>query len=486
MEPLLLAIDSGTSSTRALAFNLEGRLVDSDRHEIAQHFPHPGWVEQDAAQIWDLTLRAAGTVLQRNPGRVATIGITNQRETIVFWSRRTAEPLAPAIVWQDRRTADFCDQLREAGHEPWLQKHTGLIIDPYFSASKIRWALDHWPEVRSAADSGDLAVGTIDSWILYKLSGAHLTDASNASRTQLMDLGSAQWLPEALELFAIPPQALPAIAPTAGLLAETHLFGAPISITGMAGDQQAATIGQGCNRPGLVKCTYGTGIFMLGHAGDTPPTSHHRLLATYLASSPRSYALEGSVFVGGDAIKWLRDGLKLIERAEDSERLARSLPDNGGVWFVPAFNGLGAPWWEPRARGTLTGISGGTTTAHIARAALEAMSQQTADLLDAFRADGVSPQSLRVDGGMVKNSWLCQDIANTSGLAVEVPANIETTALGAAMLAGVGYGLFANLDEAAAVMIKPGNSYAPALAEDDRLARRVGWKRAVGQALAGV
>ncbi len=484
MEPLVLAIDSGTGSTRALAFDLAGRLVDSARAELAPQFPQPGWVEQDAADIWRKTLVVAGTLLQRR--RVAAIGLANQRETIVFWSRNSGEPLAPAIVWQDRRTADYCDRLRADGHEPLLQRKTGLVVDPYFSASKIRWALDHWPDVRAAADRGDLAVGTIDSWILCKLSGVHLTDASNASRTQLMDLHKAEWSTELLDLFGIPGAILPAIAPTAGLLAETRLFGPPVPITGMAGDQQAATIGQGCLERGQAKCTYGTGLFLLGNAGGAPPKSGNRLLATFLASSPQCYALEGSAFVGGSAVQWLRDRLRLIAHADDTEALARSVPDSGGVTFVPAFNGLGAPWWEARARGTLAGLSGGTGIAHIVRATLEAMGQQTADLLEAFRADGVAPETLRIDGGMVKNQWLCQDIADSCGLVVERPANIETTALGAAMLAAVGIGLFPGLQQAAAAMAHTGRRFEPMLAEDARQRRRANWKRAIAQTRAGI
>lgn len=485
MEPLLLAIDSGTTSTRALAFDLAGRIVDVSQHPITQHYPKPGWVEHDAAEIWHLSWKAAAEVMDRVGDRVTAIGLTNQRETVVFWSRRTGEPLAPAIVWQDRRTADLCAELKAGGHEARVQSTTGLLLDPYFSATKIRWTMERRGEVRAAAESGDLAIGTVESWLLFKLTGAHLTDASNASRTLLMDLGKAQWSPEMLDLFGVPASALPAIAPTAGLIAETHMFGRPLFVSGLAGDQQAATIGQGCDRPGLAKCTYGTGIFLLANAGSQPPVSRNRLLSTFLSSAPEAYALEGSIFVGGDAVKWLRDGLGIVDAASETEAMARSVADSGGVVFVPAFAGLGAPHWQPNARGTLTGITGGTTRAHIVRATLEAMGQQTADLIDTFRADGVVPSALRVDGGMVANEWLCQDIADATGLPVERPRSIETTGLGAAMLAGVGVGQFANLAEAGAAMVHADRRFEPQGA-GGRPARRAAWQRAVAQTLAGV
>jgi glycerol kinase len=486
MEPLILAIDSGTTSTRALAFSLSGEIVDVAQHPITQHFPRPGWVEHDAAQIWQLSFQAALEVMGRVGERVVAIGLTNQRETITFWSRRTGEPLAPAIVWQDRRTADACAALKAGGHEARVQATTGLLLDPYFSATKIRWTLDNNAEVRAAAQSGDLAIGTVESWLLFKLTGAHLTDASNASRTLLMDLDTATWSAEMLDLFGVPAAALPAIAPTAGLIAETRLFGRPLFVSGLAGDQQAATIGQGCDRPGLAKCTYGTGIFLLANAGARPPLSRNRLLSTYLSSAPQAYALEGSIFVGGDAVKWLRDGLGIVDAASETEAMARSVPDSAGVVFVPAFAGLGAPHWQPHARGTLTGITGGTTRAHIVRATLEAMGQQTADLIDTFRADGVMPSSLRVDGGMVANEWLCQDIADATGLPVERPRSIETTGLGAAMLAGVGVGQFASLADAGKAMVHADRRFEPKADTGERQVRRAAWQRAVTQTLAGI
>ena len=486
MGDLILAIDSGTTSTRALAFDLSGRIVAVAQHAITQHYPAPGHVEHDAAEIWRLTDQAVREVLAKVGDRVHAIGLTNQRETIVFWSRRSGEPLSPAIVWQDRRSADICETLRAGGHEPRVQDLTGLLLDPYFSGTKIRWALENWPQVKAAADSGDLALGTVESWLLFKLSGQHLTDASNASRTLLMDLGTAEWSADMIDLLGVPAAALPAICPTAGLLAETRLYGRPLMISGIAGDQQAATIGQGCSEPGMAKCTYGTGIFMLANAGSTPPASRNRLLSTFLSSAPRAYALEGSIFVGGNAVKWLRDGLGILDTVAESSALAASVPDSGGVTFVPAFAGLGAPHWEPQARGLLTGLTAGTTRAHIVRATLEAMGQQTADLIDAFAADGVTPSSLRVDGGMVANEWLCQDLADATGLPVERPQSIETTGLGAAMLAGVGSGLFQTLADAEASMVHADRRFEPANSADARAARRKAWGRAVEQTLAGL
>jgi len=479
----ILTIDSGTTSTRALAFNLSGDIAAVAQFPLTQRFPQPGWVEHDAAEIWALTRHAIDTVLAEIPA-VATIAITNQRETIVFWSRATGEPLAPAIVWQDRRTADVTTRLRAEGHEAAVQSTTGLLLDPYFSATKIAWTLENVPAVAAAAASGDLAVGTIDSWLIWKLTQgkSHITDASNASRTLLMNLDSASWSPAMASLFGVPLEILPAIVPTSGRLAFSSLYNLPI--TGMAGDQQAATIGQGCLSPGLVKCTYGTGIFMLANAGSEPPVSRHRLLSTWLTTG--HYALEGSIFVGGDAVKWLRDGLGILDAASQSEAMAKSVPDTGGVTFVPAFAGLGAPHWEPLARGLVTGITGGTTRAHIVRATLEAMGQQTADLLDAFVSDGVVPTAIKVDGGMVVNTWLCQDIADATGLPVERPRCIETTGLGAAMLAATGAGLFPSLDAAAAAMVHSDKRFEPQQQADARQSRRAGWKRAVAQTIAGL
>jgi glycerol kinase len=421
---------------------------------------------------------------------VAAIGIANQRETVIFWSRETGAPLAPAIVWQDRRTAETTARMRAEGHEAAVQAATGLLLDPYFSATKIGWAMANWSEVSAAAERNDLALGTVDSWLVWGLTEGrtHLTDATNASRTMLMDLAGLHWRPELLRLFGVPFAALPSIAPSWGRLADVRMFGSPVPLAGIVGDQQAATIGQACLSPGDAKCTYGTGIFLLANAGEAPPISRNRLLSTLLATdgAARRYALEGSIFVGGDAVKWLRDGLGILDTAAQSEVLAQSVADSGGVSFVPAFAGLGAPHWQPDARGLISGITGGTTRAQIVRATLEAMSEQTADLIDAFAADGVVPAVLRVDGGMSANNWLCQDIADTTGVVVERPRTIETTALGAAMLAAVGSGLYPSLEVAAERMVAMERRFSPRIDQTARAVRRAAWRRAVAQTLAGL
>jgi glycerol kinase len=486
--PLILAIDEGTTSTRAVAFDLAGNIVESEGAPLTQHYPQPGWVEHDAAEIWERTLGCARTVADRvGVERIAAIGITNQRETVVFWDRRTGEPLSNAIVWQDRRTAELCERLRGEGLEPMVQARTGLLLDPYFSGTKIAWAMSNWAAVAQAARDGTLALGTVDSYLLFRLTEGrvHATDATNASRTLLMNLATCEWDDELIERLATPRAALPTIVDCAGPIGETTLFGRPIPITGCAGDQQAASIGQGCLTPGLVKATYGTGTFVLAHAGPTPPVSRHRLLSTaaWRLGGAAAYAIEGSIFVAGSAVQWLRDGLGIIDSSAETEALARSVRDSGGVHFVPAFAGLGAPYWRADARGLLTGLTGGTTRAHIVRACLEAMSHQTADLFDALAADGVTPSCVRVDGGMVANDWMCQDLADMLGIKVERPKVIETTALGAAMLAAVGAGLFPSL-EAAQSMWQPDRVFTPALDADTRVARRAGWRRAIEQVLA--
>jgi glycerol kinase len=481
MSDFILVIDEGTTSTRAMLFDADGACHGASARELTQHYPQPGRVEHDAAEIWRETLAAAGAMVVKagGPGRIAAIGITNQRETLVFWDKTTGEPLAPAIVWQDRRTAAMCREMRERGLEPMVQHRTGLLLDPYFSASKIAWAMENWPEVRDAGER--LAIGTIDSWLIWKLTkGLHVTDATNAGRTALMALGSGAWDDGLVELFKAPRASLPEIMDCAGRIGETKAFGAAIPICGVAGDQQAASIGQACLSRGDTKATFGTGAFVLTHAGATPPVSSHRLLSTvaWQLGGRRAYALEGSVFVAGSLIKWLRDSLGLIAEAAESEALARSVPDNGGVYLVPALSGLGAPWWEPEARGSIIGLSFSAGRAHIVRAALEAMALQAHDLKTAFAADGADWGTLRIDGGMVANNWLAQDLADMLGLAVERPAFIETTALGAAMLAGVGCGWFAGLAEAAA-MRGTIETFAPALDEDARRARLAGWEKAV-------
>ena len=485
MGEYILVIDEGTTSTRAMLFAADGRCLGTAQRDLTQHYPRPGWVEHDPEEIWTLSLACAEAMVAKAGGaeRIAAIGITNQRETIVFWSRRTGRALAPVIVWQDRRTDSLCARRRDAGHEPLVQQRTGLLLDPYFSASKIAWALEHWPEVKAAGD--DLMVGTVESWLVYRLTGGlHVTDATNASRTALMDISAGRWDEELLDLWGVPRAALPEIVDCAGPIAETRLFGAPIPIAGMAGDQQAASIGQACLAPGETKATYGTGAFVLTNTGDTLQHSHHRLLSTiaWQLDGRRSYALEGSVFVAGSLIKWLRDDLGLLASAAETEMLARSVEDNGGVQLVPALSGLGAPHWQPAARASITGLSFATGRAHIARAALEAMAHQTHDLMTAFTSDGARWQCLKVDGGMAANDWLAQDLADMLGLPVERPAFIETTALGAAMLAGIGCGLFASLEDAAAMRGEV-QRFDPAMSDDVRDARLAGWRRALAAVL---
>lgn len=481
MGEILLVIDEGTTSTRAMLFDPHGKCLGSASAPITQHYPGHGLVEHDAAEIWRRTLDCTLEMVHAagGPDRIAAIGITNQRETIVFWDRVTGEPLAPAIVWQDRRTADLCRALREQGEEPGVQARTGLLLDPYFSGTKIGWAMRNWPQL---ADAGNrLAIGTVESWLLWKLTGGlHVTDATNASRTLLMALGSGSWDDGLIDLFGAPRAALPEIVDSAGSFGQTHLFGAAIPIHGLAGDQQAATIGQGCFTRGDAKGTFGTGAFVLANAGTTPPTSHNRLLATILwqIGGRRHYALEGAVFVAGSLIQWLRDSLDLLSSAEETEVLARSVADNGGVYFVPALSGLGAPWWRPEARAALTGMSFATGKAHVVRAALEAQALQTQDLKTGFAADGADWTRLRIDGGMVRNNWIAQDMADILTIPVERPIMTETTALGAAMLAGVGCGIFASLEEAG-TMRGAIETFEPQLPPEMRARRIAGWQRAV-------
>jgi len=486
MGETLLVIDAGTTSTRAMLFARDGTVLGCKSVDLTQSYPRPGHVEHDAAEIWRESARCAAAMVERAGGadRIAGIGITNQRETIVFWDRRTGEPLAPAIVWQDRRTADMCARLKDAGEEAGVQARTGLLLDPYFSATKIAWALAHWPALAAAGDA--LAVGTVESWLVWKLTGgAHVTDATNASRTALMGLGSGQWDDGLLSLFGVPRSALAEIVDCAGEVGRTTAFGGAIPICGLAGDQQAATIGQACLEPGDTKATFGTGAFVLTQYGSRVPTSRHRLLATvaWQIGGRRAYALEGSVFVAGSLMGWLRDAVGLIGTASESEALARSVDGSDGVYLVPALAGLGAPWWQPEARASLTGLSFTSTRAHIVRAALEAMAHQAHDLKTAFAADGADWSSLRVDGGMIANDWLAQDLADVLDLPVERPAFVETTALGAAMLAGVGCGTFTSLAEATS-MRGPVRRLAPAMTPAVRAHRLAGWADAVRRTIA--
>lgn len=481
---LILVLDAGTTSTRAMVLAADGRMLAVAQQELTQFYPQPGWVEHDAAEIWERTLACARQAVEQagGAGRIAGIGITNQRETVVAWDRASGQPLHRALVWQDRRTAEFCAGLKNAGQEPVVQAATGLLLDPYFSATKMRWLVDNVPDVAAAAQRGQLALGTVEDWLVYQLTGgAHLTDASNASRTLLLALDGASWDEGLCELFGVPRDALGDVVDNAGHFGTSRpeWLGRAIPITGLAGDQQSATVGQGCLAPGQTKATFGTGAFVLANMGSALPRSGHRLLGTVLCQldGQRQYALEGSVFVAGSLIKWLRDSLGVIASAAETEALARSVEDSGGVTIVPALSGLGAPHWRPEARGVITGMSFATTRAHLARAALEAMAMQTADLAHAFAADGAQWQTLRIDGGMSANDWMAQDLADVLQLPVERPDFVETTALGAAMLAGVGAGLFASLDEAARAMRGQVRTFAPGTAPGEE--RRAAWERAL-------
>jgi len=485
-ERRLLVLDEGTSSTRALLYALDGRLVATAQREITQYYPQPGWVEHDPAEIWERTLACAREMVERagGAGRIAAIGITNQRETAVAWDRSSGDPLARAIVWQDRRTAETCAALREAGHEPAVSAATGLVLDPYFSATKWRWMIDHVPAVAAAGDQ--LALGTVESWLVWKLSGGvHVSDASNASRTLLLPLEGAGFDAGLCDLFGVPRAALPEVVDMAGPIAtcDPAWFGAAIPICGLAGDQQSATIGQGCSAPGATKATFGTGAFILTATGAIVPHSRHRLLGTVLSQigGERRFALEGSVFVAGSMVKWLRDGLGWIGCAADTEALARA-NDNGGVTVVPALAGLGAPHWRPDAKGAIFGLTLGTRREQIVRAALESLAHQCSDLQAAFAADGATWATLRIDGGMAANDWLAQDLADMLAIPVERPADVESTARGAAMLAAVGSGVFDSLD-AARTMLPTVDSFEPGMAAGERQERLDAWHRALATLL---
>jgi glycerol kinase len=484
----LLALDQGTSSSRALVFDRAGRLLAVAQRELTQHFPQPGWVEHDAAQIWDDQLACAREAVAKAGVKVAAIGITNQRETVVLWDRRTGQPLHRALVWQDRRTAAFCEQLKSQGLEPRVRALTGLVLDPYFSATKLRWLLDQVPGARERAERGELAFGTVDSWLLWKLTDGqvHATDASNASRTLLFDIHRGDWSDELLGIFGIPRALLPEVRPSAGVFGQATEFGA--AIAGIAGDQQAALFGQAALQPGQAKNTYGTGCFLLMHTGTQARSSTQGLVTTRAAQvdAAAQYALEGSVFVGGAVVQWLRDGLRAIGGSGEVQALAQSVPDAGGVMFVPAFAGLGAPYWRPDARGALLGLTRGTTQGHIARAALESIAFQSAAVLSAMNADvGERDRltELRVDGGASANDLLMQFQADLLGIPVLRPQVIETTALGAALLAGIGTGLYASPAEVGAIW-QLERAFEPRMLRDEAGARLAQWDRAVRQVLA--
>jgi glycerol kinase len=484
---VILAIDQGTSGTTCLVFDTQAELIGRAHREFEQHFPRPGWVEHDANEIWEVTQAVAGEALRDagiEHGELEAVGITNQRETVCVWDPGTGEPLHHAIVWQDRRTAQRCAELRDAGHEELVRERSGLVIDPYFSATKIEWLLNEVDGLRERAREGRAVFGTVDSWLAYKLCGELLTDVSNASRTMLFDINAGSWDSDLLELFDIPERALPSVGPSSGTVGRTRaeaLHGHAVPLAGIAGDQQAALFGQACVDPGLGKSTYGTGSFILQNAGYTAPPVAEGLLSTVawrIGEGRLAYALEAAVFVTGAAIQWLRDGLGVIATASDSEALAASLEDNDGVYFVPALTGLGSPYWDPYARGTIVGLTRGTGKAHLARAALEAIAYQTVDAVRAIEsACGLELSELRADGGATANSWLMQFQADVLGVPVVVPEVSETTALGAAYLAGVGIGLWTI--EQVRTGWREKHRYEPAMSEDRRHELMAGWRRAV-------
>ena len=489
MSRFVLALDQGTTSSRSILFDHAGAIVAVAQREFAQSFPQPGWVEHDANEIWQSQMATIEEVLTQTgiaPSELAALGITNQRETVVVWDRASAQPIAPAIVWQDRRTADRCDALRAAGNEAKVRERTGLLLDPYFSGTKLAWLLDQVPGARARAQRGELCFGTIDSWLAFRLTGGeHITDVSNASRTMLLNLGTARWDEEMLDLIGVPLQCLPRVVPSSfdgGLRA--RIRGREVPLTGIAGDQQAALFGQACYQPGMAKNTYGTGCFMLMNTGTAPLRSANRLLTTIAWERDQQvhYALEGSVFIGGAVVQWLRDGLGLIEKSSDVEGLAASVQDNGGVYFVPAFAGLGSPHWDAYARGTVIGLTRGSTRGHIARAALESIAFQSAELLAAMQADAARPLlELRVDGGATSNDLLIQFQADLLGVPVVRPRVTETTALGAAYLAGLAVGFWGSEAELAANW-KVDRRFEPMMSRDQagELMRR--WSRAVDRA----
>lgn len=491
-DQFVLALDQGTTSARAILFGRHGDIHGVAQQEITQYYPQPGWVEHDADEIWQAQLAVARSVLRENgvsAAQIVAVGITNQRETTVLWDRATSEPLHRAIVWQDRRTAGLCDELSAAGHAGLFRERSGLVLDAYFSGTKLKWLLDHIPGARSRAERGELAFGTIDSWLAWKLSGgrAHVTDPSNASRTLLFDIHRRCWDDDLLACLDIPAALLPRIVDSSDMIAtiDAEWLGAEVPLCSMAGDQQAATFGQACLEHGMAKNTYGTGCFLLMNTGQAPMASNHRLLTTigWQRQGRTTYLLEGSVFMGGATVQWLRDGLGLIASAGEIESLAASVADNGGVYLVPAHTGLGAPYWDPFARGALFGMTRGTTRAHIARAALEAIAFQSAEVLQAMEKDaGQGLSELRVDGGAARNDLLMQFQADLLGVPVVRPQVTETTALGAAYLAGLAVGFWQDEAELTALW-QAERRFEPAMAESRRNALFADWHRAVERSL---
>lgn len=486
--PNLLAIDQGTTSSRAILFSGNGRILNVQQKELELHYPHKGWVEQNPLDIWNDSLWAVQQIAIEAPdafGDVAALGITNQRETTILWNKHTGEPLNNAIVWQDRRTADVCASLKEAGHEKMVQQKTGLLLDPYFSATKIAWILDHVDGARAAAEAGDVLFGTVECYLLWKLTAGrvHASDATNAGRTMLFNVVQQEWDDDLLTLFNIPRSILPEVRDNVADygVVDTDILPGDIPIGGMAGDQHAALIGQACFKKGMVKSTYGTGCFALMNIGEAFSVSKNRLLTTmaYRIDGRPVYAFEGSIFIAGAAIQWLRDGLQVIQNAAESENLACSVNDNGGVYFVPAFTGLGAPHWRPEAQGCIVGLTRDSGKAHVVRAALEAQGYQTLDLMGAMAADsGFSVDMLRVDGGLIANEFVCQFLADMLSTKIEVPKLEEATAWGAACLAGLSAGVFGSLDDIQAQW-SCARSYEPAMVDEEREALYAGWQKAL-------
>ncbi len=493
--PFVLALDQGTTSSRAIVFDRRGRARGVAQQEFAQHFPQPGWVEHDPRDLWATTRRTALAALAEanlTGKNLAAIGLTNQRETTLLWDRRTGRSLHRAIVWQDRRTADLCAKLKRRGLEPLFRRKTGLLLDPYFSGTKLAWLLDHVPGARRRAERGELAFGTVDTWLLWQLTGGrvHATDVSNASRTLLLDLRTGDWDEALLKILRIPHEVLPEVRDSSGIFGEVSSVPAlrDVPISGIAGDQQAALFGQACWKPGMAKNTYGTGCFLLLHTGTKPVASRHNLLTTvaWRIGGKMEYALEGSVFIGGAVVQWLRDGLGLIAQSADIEKLAASVPDNGGVYLVPAFAGLGAPHWDAAARGVITGLTRGSTAGHLARAALESIACQSADLLGAMQADtGTKLHELRVDGGATVNNALMQFQSDLLRVPVVRPRTTETTALGAAYLAGLAVGFWKSRDEIAALW-SVGHIFRPQAPPAAMRRLQAGWHAAVARAKSGI
>ncbi|MFB5760017.1 glycerol kinase GlpK [Paenibacillus medicaginis] len=495
MEKYILSLDQGTTSSRAILFNRDGEIVYTAQQEFPQYFPHPGWVEQNANEIWSSILAVIASCLSESgvkASQIAGIGITNQRETVVVWDKETGLPVYNVIVWQSRQTAQICEGLKNQGLNDVFRRKTGLLIDPYFSGTKVKWILDHVEGAREKAERGELLFGTIDTWLIWKLSGgkAHVTDYSNAARTLMYNIHELKWDEELLNILGVPQSMLPQVRPSSEVYAHTvdyHFFGENVPIAGAAGDQQAALFGQACYDKGMAKNTYGTGCFMLMNTGDQPVESEHGLITTIawgLEEGKVQYALEGSIFVAGSAIQWLRDGLRMFKEAKDSEAYAARVESTDGVYLVPAFVGLGSPYWDSDVRGAMFGLTRGTTKEHFIRATLEALAYQTRDVLAAMESDsGIKMKTLKVDGGAVLNDFLMQFQSDILGSVVERPAVHETTALGAASLAGLAVGFWKDIDELRAHMTVE-RSFEPEMAEDTREGLYAGWKKAVHAAMA--